>query len=171
MIVKIRKEELKDQEVVYDLVEDAFDSELEADLVRLFDISKNGVLSLVAEVDNKVVGYILLSQMSVFESNDDIKIYSIGPMAVDPEYQQNGIGTKLVNEIIKMAKNSGVDAIFVLGHNSYYPKFGFVSTEDYDIVCEYDVPPEVFMVLGLTDKFSTIHGKEVRYAKEFGQVF
>ncbi len=170
MSILIRTEEPKDQEAVYDLVEEAFDSELEANLLRLFDANNSSAFSLVAEKSSQVVGQILLSKMTDdIESN--LKIYALGPMAVDPDFQNSGIGTKLVNKAIEKAVKSGVDAIFVLGHDSYYPKFGFVSTAEYDIACEYDVPAEVFMVKDLTGQLSILKGETVRYANEFKEVF
>jgi len=68
-------------------------------------------------------------------------------MAVLPEYQNSGIGSKLIKAGLAACKNSGYLAVIVLGHPNYYPKFGFIPSANYDLTCEYDVPPEVFMIL------------------------
>lgn len=169
MNINIRYEQLKDQESVYQLIASAFETDDEEKLVRLLHTDHQSLISLVAEVDKTIVGQIVLSRMEAKTSS--INIYGLAPMSVSPEYQNQGIGTKLVEAVIKEAKKNNIDAIFVLGHPSYYPKFGFKPTSEYQIKCQYDVPSDVFMVLDLTNKLSALKGQTVYYAKEFGEVF
>ena len=161
MHINIRYEQLKDQESVYQLIASSFETDDEEKLVRLLHTDHQSLISLVAEIDNTIVGQIVLSKMEVKASN--ISIFCLAPMSVAPEYQNQGIGTKLVEAVIKEGKNN-IDAIFVLyilGHPSYYPRFGFKPTSEYGIKCQYDVPSNVFMVLDLTNKLELLKGQTV----------
>ncbi|ASG68375.1 N-acetyltransferase [Francisella halioticida] len=169
MNINIRYEQLKDQELVYELIASSFETDDEEKLVRLLHTDHQSLISLVAEVDNAIVGQIILSKMVV--KNNNLNIYGLAPMSVSPKYQDQGIGTKLVEAVIKEAKKNNIDAIFVLGHPSYYPRFGFKPTVQYEIKCQYDVPSDVFMVLDLTQKLEFLKNQTVYYAKEFGEVF
>ena len=73
----------------------------------------------------------------------------LAPMAVASQYQHKGIGSKLIKAGLEQCQALGYDAVIVLGHPDYYPKFGFVPSVKYNIKSEYDVPDEVFMVLEL----------------------
>lgn len=70
-------------------------------------------------------------------------------MAVLPSFQKQGIGSALVREGLDQCRQLGCDAVVVLGHAHYYPRFGFVPASGYGIRCEYDVPDEVFMLVEL----------------------
>ena len=83
------------------------------------------------------------------ESN--ISIAGLAPMAVLPVWQNKGIGSKLVEEGLKECERIGYEAVVVLGHPDYYPRFGFVPSVNLGIRSEYDVPPEVFMVKEIRD--------------------
>ena len=70
----------------------------------------------------------------------------LAPMAVSSEYQKKGVGSQLVKAGLEHCSTSGVDAVVVLGHPDYYPKFGFVPSVKFGIKPELDVPEEVFMI-------------------------
>ena len=70
-------------------------------------------------------------------------------MAVSPAHQRTGIGSALVETGLEACRELGAAAVFVIGHASYYPRFGFVPATGFGIDSDYDVPPEVFMVLEL----------------------
>ena len=72
-------------------------------------------------------------------------------MAVAPEFQNKGIGSKLVEEGIRGCKEAAYDAIVVLGHPDYYTRFGFIPSVNFEIKSEYNVPDEVFMALELNE--------------------
>lgn len=107
------------------------------------------LISLVAETDdNSISGQVIISKITA-EKDNKLKIYGLAPMCVALRYQHQEIGTKFIEIIIKEARKNNIDAIFVLGHPSYYPKFGFKPAREYKIKYEYDVPADVFMVLNL----------------------
>lgn len=82
-------------------------------------------LSLVAEVDNVVVGHIICSKAEVRLSNDAIPVLNFGPLSVLPEYQGKGVGKALIKSMICKATELGFGAILFFGRPEYYPQFGF----------------------------------------------
>jgi predicted N-acetyltransferase YhbS len=170
MNVSIRYETLEDRSLVYRLISESFETNDEEKLVRLLHTEHQSLISLVAVSEQKIIGQIILSKMLVENENNRLNIYGLGPMCVVPEYQNQGIGSKLVERIILEAKKNNIDAIFVLGHPNYYPRFGFKPTKEYAIKCEYDVPEDVFMVLDLSKKLNLISNCKVYYAEEFHKV-
>jgi len=86
------------------------------------------------------------------ESFDRItKAIGLGPMSVLPEYQKRGIGTRLVTEALSILQQMGHMVVIVVGHPSYYPRFGFVPAHNNEIRWEHECPPEAFMIKGLQD--------------------
>ena len=80
----------------------------------------------------------------------------IGKLIVHPEYQNQGVGGKLINEGFNRLKNWGVDIVFVLGHIEYYPRFGFIkNAEKLGFPAPYTIPDKVadaWMVKSLTSQ-------------------
>lgn len=169
--IKIRKEEEKDYKRVYEVNRLAFQQENESKLIEKIRKGVNFVpeLSLVAEIDDEIVGHILFSKIkivggAVFES------LALAPMAVIPEFQKRGIGTKLIKKGIEKAKELGFDSIIVLGHKEYYPKFGFQKASKWGIKCPFEVPDEAFMAIELTEKALKGKAGTVKYPNEFMEV-
>jgi putative acetyltransferase len=91
-------------------------------------------------------------------------------MAVLPEYQRRGIGTKLIEFGTTRLKQSGCPFIVVLGHTDYYPRFGFRPASDYGLKCEWSVPDNAFMALALDEsKIGCLSGL-AKYRAEFSSV-
>lgn len=82
MNINIRYEQLKDQEAVYQLIASSFETDNEEKLVRLLHTDHQSLISLVAEIDNTIVGQIVLSKMEARASN--ISIFGLAPMSVAP---------------------------------------------------------------------------------------
>ena len=169
-MIEIRKEQKSDYEEVYNLVKTAFEKAKESDgneqdLVVDLRNSDNFVpeLSLVAKKDDKVVGYILFTKIQIGKYEE----LALAPLAVLPEYQRQGIGSKLIKEGHKIAKEMGYHYVVVLGSDKYYPKFGYEKASKYGIKPPFDVPDENFMAIKLNDLSEEIKGT-VKYAKEFG---
>jgi len=171
MRITIRKEEEKDHKQIYEVNKLAFQQENEGKLIEKIRNTENFIpeLSIVAEIDNRIVGHILFSKIkivgkSVYES------LALAPMAVIPEFQKKGIGSELVKKGIKMAKKLGFDSIIVIGHKEYYPKFGFQRASKWNIKCPFEVPDEVFMAIELTEKAFEGKAGTVEYPDEFNEV-
>ena len=95
---------------------------------------------------------------------------ALAPMAVIPEFQKQGIGTKLIKKGIEQAKELGFDSIVVLGHKEYYPKFGFIRASNWSIKCPFEVPDEAFMAIELTERAFEDKAGTVKYPDEFMEV-
>lgn len=165
-MIEIRPEQAEDFAQVYRVNALAFETEDEAKLVeKLRKVEPH--ISLVAETDGKIVGHIFFSPMT-FE-NEKTDFLGLAPMAVLPEFQNQGIGSKLVREGLQTALEKGFTAVFVLGHPNYYPRFGFETAKTKGLTCEYDVPDEFFMVLELEK--DALKGKRglVKYCPEFAE--
>ena len=82
-------------------------------------------LSLVAEVDNRIVGHVLFSPHRMRLLDENIPAVNLAPIAVDPLYQNQGIGSQLITEGHAIAASKGYKVAFLLGHTKYYPRFGY----------------------------------------------
>ena len=111
-----------DKPAVADLNTRAFGRTDEADIVTRLEKAGDVLLQLVAEMDGRIVGHILFYPMGVFGK---LGAAGLGPMRVDPWVQKEGIGSQLVRTGLGMMNQSGVPIVFVLGHDTYYPRFGF----------------------------------------------
>jgi len=163
----IREEQPSDIEKIWEVNSEAFASEAEANLVNALRISGCTYVSLVAETENKIVGHILFTPVELSGNENKLKIMGLAPMAVLSQYQNKGIGSKLVKAGIKHCRSLDVDAVVVLGYPDYYPKFGFVPTVKYGIKSEYEVPDEVFMILELTPGSLNNHEGVIKYHEAF----
>lgn len=166
----IRQEEQKDYEDVYALVKAAFESAEHADGNEqgLVTALRKGSaylpeLSLVAEINGKLVGHIMFTKVKVGESVQ----LALAPLSVLPGYQRQGIGTALIKEGHRIAQELGYDYSIVLGSEKYYPKMGYLPAKNFGILPSFEVPDENFMACKLTENAPAVSGV-VRYAKEFG---
>ena len=165
----IRSEEEKDRTAVHALNVAAFETPTEADLVDALRRQVRPLVSLVAEDDQSVVGHIMFSPVSL-KRHPDAKIMGLAPMAVAPNHQRKGIGSALVQAGIEHCKRLGIGAVVVLGHTTYYPRFGFCPATFLGIGCEYDVPEGVFMTLELQPGYLQGKSGTVQYHKAFSDV-
>lgn len=166
--ISIRKENPGDIDRVYTINLQAFDTSAEADLVDRLRDSGVPITSLIAEFDEKLVGHILFTPMTM--NNYNVKIAGLAPMAVLPDYQNKGVGSALIKKGLEYCAKENYAAVAVLGHPNYYPKFGFVPSTRFDLISEYDVPKEVFMIKELKrDSLSRISGI-VKYHEEFSKL-
>ena len=165
-MIEIRREREQDFAEVYRVNSLAFEQEDEAKLVE--KLRKNPHISLVAEADGKIVGHIFFSSMTL--ENEKTEFTGLAPMAVLPEFQNQGIGSKLVRGGLEVCAAEGFTAVFVLGHPDYYPRFGFETAKLKGFACEWDVPEEAFMVVEL--KKGALKNKSglVKYQPEFAEV-
>lgn len=168
MALRIRTEILDDVPAVHDLNALAFPTDAEANLVDSLRENAHPAISLVAEEDEAIVGHIMFTPVELV-GNASLNIMGLAPMAVDPARQRCGIGTKLVNEGLSRCSDIGTGAVVVLGHPSYYPRFGFALASAKNIISEYDVPDEAFMILELTTGYLSGAEGTIRYHDAFGE--
>lgn len=144
----------------------AFDTPLEADLVDALRADPSWIdgLSVVAtDHDAKLIGHALLTRCHI----DDTPALCLGPVAVWPEYQKTGAGSAAIRASLQAAKELGEHFVTVLGHPTYYPRFGFTRASEHGIGLGIDVPDEAMMALTLDADHPLPHGT-VRYAAPFG---
>lgn len=164
----IRHETNDDFEKVFHINKICFETDAEANLVNTLRDEGTPFISLVAEVDDEVVGHIMFTPTTV--NNDKAKLMGLAPMAVLPEHQNTGIGTELVLTGLDECKRDGVEAVVVLGHPDYYPRFGFLPSMIFNIKSEYDVPDDVFMALELKENALQNVSGVVKYLPAFASV-
>lgn len=173
MQVVIREETPADFAVVHQLNKAAFDEELEANLVDLLRDSEAFVpgLSLVATVDDKIVGHILFTKLRIKgPQGTEFESLALAPMAVAPELQNQGIGGQLIQYGLDKAKALGYTSVIVLGHEHYYPRFGFAPAICWNILPPFEVPENVFMAIELVAGGLKGVSGTVEYPKEFDAV-
>lgn len=148
-MIEVRPELPKDYGTMWDVNVLAFDNrENEARLVETIrssaDFSPD--LSLVAEMDGKVVGHILFSEISISGGSADLRTLALAPMAVRPAWQRQGIGSMLVREGLKRSADCGFALVAVIGHPRFYPRFGFVKATPMRLRCrQFNVTGDDFM--------------------------
>ncbi len=144
----IRTEQVTDIPEIHAINRAAFDAATEANLVDVLRSGAENVVSLVAEEDGEIVGHIMFSPVQLTGAAD-VRAMALAPMAVAPGRQRAGIGSALVRAGLEKCQRLGIDAVFVVGHPTSYPRFGFKSASSVGFACEFDVPDEVFMVAEL----------------------
>ena len=165
-VIEIRPEQPGDVSAVRDVNRRAFGQDQEASIVDALRTNGATLLSLVAIFDRAVIGHIMYSPLLV----GDVMGAALGPMAVSPEHQRQGVGSSLVEAGTRHLTHRGYPFIVVLGHSTFYPRFGFRPARTYGITCEWDVPDDVFMVLVLDPgKMQGVSGL-AKYRHEFSSV-
>ncbi|MFN8343085.1 MAG: N-acetyltransferase [Cyclobacteriaceae bacterium] len=174
MDIYIREEQSEDYGAIHAVNEIAFGRENEAKLVDALRRNASAFvpqLSLVATLDNKIVGHILLTRVKI--EYDHQLVYdslALAPMGVIPAAQGKGIGSQLVRAGLDKARELNFKSVIVLGHPRYYPRFGFIPTSRWNIKPPFDVPEEAFMGLELVvGGLERVQGT-VRYPDEFDRV-
>ena len=176
MKINIRQEQPTDYEAVFNLIEKAFANEQSSDhrehfLVERLRKSEDFVpeLSLVAEVEGDVVGHILLTKILVKNEQQPSESLALAPVAVHPKFQRNGIGGALIRQAHERAKEMSFRSIILLGHEDYYPRFGYKRADEFGIKLPFDVPKENCLAIELTkDGLDGVAGT-VEYPKEFNE--
>lgn len=97
----------------------------EAELVRMIDAEGDVMVSLVAERDGALVGHVLFSRMDVEADGASLSGAGLAPVSVAPAAQAHGIGDALIRAGLDSLREQGVAISFVLGHEGYYPRFGY----------------------------------------------
>jgi len=144
----IRIEKPGDEEQIRIVNQRAFGQNEEADIVDKLHQTCPSRISLVALSENKSVGHILFTPVTIMGEEKIVEGIGLGPMAVLPEFQRQGIGSQLVKAGLEVIEKAQSPFVIVLGHPTYYPRFGFVPASRYRIKSEYEnVPDEAFMII------------------------
>ena len=166
-MIEVREERADDVSAIRYVNRRAFGQEQEGNIVDALRSNGAALLSLVATVNDRVVGHIMYSPLSI---GGNVTGAALGPMAVLPEHQRQGIGSKLIEAGNRKLKDDGCPFIIVVGHADYYPRFGFKPASEHGIKCEWDVPDNVFMLLVLDQaKMESVSGLAT-YRQEFSSV-
>lgn len=165
----IRKEQFADQRQVHAINLAAFGLPGEADLVDVLREQASPVVSLVAEEAAEVVGHILFSPVSL-AGHPELKLMGLAPMSVLPKSQNSGIGSALVGEGLEQCRKLGIEALVVLGHSRFYPRFGFVPSVEFGLDSHYEVAPEVFMAMELTPGALAAVSGSISYHAAFAEL-
>ena len=152
--VRIRPEEPQDWPEIRALIEAAFGSNAEADLVQRLREDGDLVLSLAAD-DGNPVGHIAFSRLALPET-PSARACALAPLAVSPQRQRQGIGSALVREGLARLAQGGMDLVLVLGEPDYYGRFGFAPDLAKRLKTAYDGP--YLQALALSERGKAAHG-------------
>ncbi len=159
--VKLRLATEADRPAIAELNTRAFGRPDEARIVADLEKAGDVLLQVVAEEDRRIVGHILFYPMGV---RGKLGGAGLGPMSVDPAVQRSGIGSQLIKTGLGIMRESGVPIVFVLGHDTYYPKFGFSVEAAEAFECRYKGPH--FMALRM--RFGPPMSGELIFPAAFG---
>jgi predicted N-acetyltransferase YhbS len=156
MKIELRIEEEKDYKTVENVTREAFwnhnypgcdEHLLVHNLRKTREFIKE--LDFVAINNNKIVGNIVYVKSKVKNNDLEHTVLTFGPISVLPEYQNNGIGGKLINHTIKLSKEMGYKGIIIYGDPEYYKRFGFKESKEYKITNKGKKFPAALLVLEL----------------------
>lgn len=168
--VELRLEGEADADQIRRVHELAFEQPAEADLVDALRAADAVILSMVAVVDGVVIGHILYSPVAIDAPGNVYDACGLGPMGVVPPWQRRGVGTRLVRTSLDLLRAKGHEAVVVVGHPTYYPRFGFVPASRFGLTWEHTVADEAFMALALQPRALAGKNGTVRYRPELGSV-
>lgn len=167
-MIKIREERIEDYNAVRIVNDRAFEAQEEGKIVEKLRKSCPNAVSLVAVLDEKVVGHIFFSPVTIDNEEKHVIGMGLAPMAVLPEFQKQGVGSLLVKEGLQRIRETDCPFIIVLGHVDYYPRFGFERASKYGLRCQWDgVPDEAFMVMILDEYAMAGISGVAKYRSEF----
>lgn len=147
-MISVRTEQPGDTPSIRRVIEQAFGRTQEADVVDKLRSTCAGYLSLVALVDDTLVGHILFSPATIETPDGIIEGMGMAPVSVLPDHQRRGVGYELIRTGLSRLKAQGCPFVIVLGHPEYYPRYGFERASLHNIRCQWgNVPDEAFMIL------------------------
>ena len=157
----IRETQKSDLEEVFNLIHASFSNKAESDLVKQLISDKDVLINLVVESSDIIIGNVVVSKVTM---EPDIGLFcgGLAPLSVLPDSQSSGIGSKLMKEAIRKSKETGMDALFLLGDPHYYERFGFKVSN-----LESHYSAEHFQELELTKDCLVNQKSKVIYANAF----
>lgn len=174
MNIIIREEKTSDYASVSGLIEEAFRGMEHSDNREHFLVERlrKSVafipeLALVAEVENEIVGHILLTKITIVDGDKSSESLALAPVSVLPRFQGRGIGGKLIKEAHKRAEDLNFSSVILVGNPHYYQRFGYKPAADYKISLPFEGVEEYSMAIELTENALQNAGGKVEYPKEF----
>jgi putative acetyltransferase len=155
----IRSARPDDHDAIVALTDAAFGGEEEA-LRVVREIEPE--ISLVYEADSAIVGHVMLTRMEMGEHRP----FQLSPLSVAPSHQNRGIGSALTREVLRLADEAGEPLVLVLGHPTYYPRFGFEPAAPLGLESPRDFGP-AWMAVKLTAYDPAVRGR-VEFPPAFG---
>lgn len=149
------------------LLRETFPTSAEAELVH--QLREEGLLTLglvATDDEGGVVGYAAFSPVTLF--GEELQWVALAPLAVNSDYQHQGIGGQLVSEGLDTLNEFGYAALFVLGDPDYYARFGFTAAAQYQLSCRWPGTEQAFQVYPLTDS-TPVSGGTVEYSTPFNR--
>ncbi|MFB1079639.1 N-acetyltransferase [Photobacterium damselae subsp. damselae] len=151
------------------LLKRAFPTDAEANLVMALRENGRRTLSLVACTDDgEVIGHLFMSPVTV--AGEDLNWQGLAPLAVDPQYQKQGIGLALIEEAKSVLADFYYPVMVVLGDPNYYGKAGFTPANAHQLHCQWEVPADAFQVYAIDDDALNNHTGLVEYSVEFSEL-
>ncbi len=168
----IRTEQPQDIPAVHTVEREAFGRDAEANLVDQIRLHEKVTLSLVAldEENGAVLGHVLFTPVSIHSEGGDYPALGMGPVAVAPSRQRQGIGSRLIRAGLEMLRQSGHARVVVEGSPVYYARFGFQNADHFGLRCQFNPPPGCFMILELQPEALGGRTGTVYYLSEFQEV-
>lgn len=166
-MIAVRRELQGDVESIRAVNKQAFGQDDEAAIIEKLRNRGALMLSLVALRNGQLVGHIAFSTVIIEADTSSFEAVALAPMAVLPSYQRQGIGSQLVRAGLKECCHLGHHIVVVLGHPTFYPRFGFVPARAKGINCEFDVPEEAWMIAELRAGALAGRAGTVRFQSEF----
>lgn len=120
-------------------------------------------LSLVAEIENQIIGHILLTKIYVENDETSSEGLSLAPVSVLPAFQGRGVGSELIRSGLNLGRDLGFSFCVLLGHQEYYPRFGFQEASKHGISFPFDAPSENCMVMSLLENGLEGVSGQIRY--------
>jgi putative acetyltransferase len=160
----------------------AFPTDAEARLVELLIARGKATISLVAEVEGVAVGHIAFSPAThssphaareepvSLSETPTMTGLGLAPVAVRPDFQSQGLGSALIRAGLAECRRLGTAWVVLLGHESYYLRFGFAPASRWNLTGDYGAS-DAFQFLPLSAAAEALRGGHIRYAPEFGEVF
>ena len=173
MQIDIRLERPDDIKRIFAIEAAAFDGDAHACLVDLLRDDDALLLSQVAEVNGEMVGHAAYSFVSVTDGDSVRHFPALGPIAVSPPRQRQGIGSALVRAGLRAMRGMDYELLFLVGSPRYYPRFGFQPAQPLGFTSDYVEPGgrhEHFMVALLQKSMPGEVRGHVRFHPAFAEV-
>jgi putative acetyltransferase len=170
--ITVRSETSEDARAIDVVHISAFGGEAEAHLVSALRESAtySRELSLVAELGGRIVGHALLTRVTLRKDGEEKNVLALGPMSVVPSQSHRGIGSRLIQASVSLAREKGYGSIVVLGHPEYYKRFGFELAKDRQVSCNLPAPEDALTVMEIVDG-NLAGGGYVEYPEPFIAIY